>query len=385
MTSICKFLILALAVSVTIFRTSFADPVWANAGVPHCTGIAKDTSGVLYATGLDGIWKSTNNGTTWQLITSDPGLADGFAIIVNPVTNDIIAAVEPGVYRSHDEGAIWTKLDDAVGGAYALAVRPDGLIIAAGSPGVMRSTNNGDSWANTSSTLGPLHNGITCSKTGVVFIASLLDGLIRSINDGISWQNVSGSFGAADNVQDVVADTANGYVYATAFHMFFNDPIYNKVFRSDNDGSTWTQVDSVGGISLSMGTDAQGRVFSGRTPTAYSTDHGTSWIDISTGILQGDRLVDFQAAGNGRMLVADMDDSLKFADFGVSYICGDADGGGTVDISDVVFLVNFIFAGGPMPNPMEAGDADSNGGVDISDAVYLVAFIFSGGPAPCSA
>lgn len=33
------------------------------------------------------------------------------------------------------------------------------------------------------------------------------------------------------------------------------------------------------------------------------------------------------------------------------YVCGDADGIGGIDIDDVVFLINYIFAGGPAPDP----------------------------------
>jgi hypothetical protein len=62
---------------------------------------------------------------------------------------------------------------------------------------------------------------------------------------------------------------------------------------------------------------------------------------------------------------------------------GDASNDGAVDISDAVYLINYIFGGGPEPTPMFAGDANCDTAVDISDAVYLVAFIFSGGPAPC--
>ncbi len=65
-----------------------------------------------------------------------------------------------------------------------------------------------------------------------------------------------------------------------------------------------------------------------------------------------------------------------------SYIAGDADGSGTVDIDDVVFLIAYIFSGGPEPVPYAAGDADCSGAVDIDDVVYLIAYIFSGGPEP---
>ncbi len=64
--------------------------------------------------------------------------------------------------------------------------------------------------------------------------------------------------------------------------------------------------------------------------------------------------------------------------------CGDADNSGAVTISDAVYLINYIFAGGPAPNPLGTGDADCSGSISISDAVYLIAHIFAGGPAPCA-
>jgi hypothetical protein len=68
---------------------------------------------------------------------------------------------------------------------------------------------------------------------------------------------------------------------------------------------------------------------------------------------------------------------------GPDYVCGDADASGEVDIDDVVYLIAYIFSGGPPPDPYESGDANCAGGVDIDDVVYLIAYIFSGGNAPC--
>jgi hypothetical protein len=66
--------------------------------------------------------------------------------------------------------------------------------------------------------------------------------------------------------------------------------------------------------------------------------------------------------------------------------CGDADGNGTANISDVVFIISFIFAHGLAPGdcnlPMGLGDANGSGSVNISDAVFLIAYIFAGGAAP---
>ncbi len=65
---------------------------------------------------------------------------------------------------------------------------------------------------------------------------------------------------------------------------------------------------------------------------------------------------------------------------------GDIDhSGGTPDISDLVHLVDYMFADGPEPPCLEEADVDGSGGpspVDISDLVYLVDYMFSGGPEP---
>jgi hypothetical protein len=72
------------------------------------------------------------------------------------------------------------------------------------------------------------------------------------------------------------------------------------------------------------------------------------------------------------------------------FICGDANVSGgdpAVDIDDVVFLINYVFAGGPAPCPPQAGDANCSGGdipIDIDDIVYLINYIFASGPAPCA-
>jgi gingipain R len=68
---------------------------------------------------------------------------------------------------------------------------------------------------------------------------------------------------------------------------------------------------------------------------------------------------------------------------GSAFTCGDVDGSGDVDIDDAVYLIQYIFSGGPPPGPLESGDADCSGDVDIDDVVYLIQYIFSGGNDPC--
>jgi 3',5'-cyclic AMP phosphodiesterase CpdA len=95
-----------------------------------------------------------------------------------------------------------------------------------------------------------------------------------------------------------------------------------------------------------------------------SIDYGIRFDDNDDGIV--DRVV--------------QPDEISLPDF----ICGDANGDAAVDIADAVYLIAYIFSGGPAPNPLAAGDANCDGEVDIADVVYLVNYIFSGGAAPCA-
>ncbi len=65
------------------------------------------------------------------------------------------------------------------------------------------------------------------------------------------------------------------------------------------------------------------------------------------------------------------------------YLTGDPNHDGMIDIGDVVYLINYLFKGGPIPDPLEAGDANSDGIVDLGDVVYLINYLFKGGPPPC--
>jgi hypothetical protein len=59
---------------------------------------------------------------------------------------------------------------------------------------------------------------------------------------------------------------------------------------------------------------------------------------------------------------------------------GDVNGDGVVNVADVFYLVNYLFAGGPIP----LGRANVNGGasIDVADVFYLINYLFAGGPAP---
>ena len=61
---------------------------------------------------------------------------------------------------------------------------------------------------------------------------------------------------------------------------------------------------------------------------------------------------------------------------------GDLDDSRGIDISDLVYLVDYMFVGGSAPSIMESSDMNCDWVTDISDLVWLVDYMFSGGSAP---
>jgi hypothetical protein len=65
------------------------------------------------------------------------------------------------------------------------------------------------------------------------------------------------------------------------------------------------------------------------------------------------------------------------------YVCGDADYNRSSNITDAVYIINWVFKGGPGPVVMDAADANCNGAANISDAVSIINWIFKGDSPPC--
>lgn len=112
--------------------------------------------------------------------------------------------------------------------------------------------------------------------------------------------------------------------------------------------------------------------------------------------------------GDGLSNIADMScQPLVF--FGPTLMNGDGNGDGRLDISDVWILGNYLFGSGPQPALVDAavvstvnvppgtstplplptsvplidnGDLNGDGTLDISDLVYFVDYLFGGGSAP---
>lgn len=84
------------------------------------------------------------------------------------------------------------------------------------------------------------------------------------------------------------------------------------------------------------------------------------------------RSQDPEVTGNFSISVSEMEEVEIFSR-------GDANADSQVDLSDAVFLLNFLFLGAGNPLCPDAADINDDGGLNLSDAVYLLNRLFLGG------
>jgi len=107
-------------------------------------------------------------------------------------------------------------------------------------------------------------------------------------------------------------------------------------------------------------------------------DHGASYLYYDTTIIKDDmdNIVVDQRKG-GLIYVCPLPPEFTFA--------GDADASDQINVADLVYLVNYLFKGGPEPIPIFlSGDSDCDLMLNVADLVYLVNYLFKGGPPPCN-
>ena len=66
-----------------------------------------------------------------------------------------------------------------------------------------------------------------------------------------------------------------------------------------------------------------------------------------------------------------------------TFVRGDANASGRVDLSDAIYILGFLFLGNPTEMAcLDSADIDATGSVDLTDAIYLLHHLFLGGREP---
>jgi hypothetical protein len=231
------------------------------------TSFVSDGAYLLIGT-TQGVFRSTNGGTTWTA---------GYAGLTNSSVNalaggptGVIAGTNDGLYRSTDDGLHWTQANSGYTGTAIAFFMATPYCFAGGSDGVFRSSNNGVSWTNVSAGVVANVSYITvCGNR--VFAGTSNAGVYWASIGGTSWTAVNNGLTSTAISALVTVDT--NLVAATG----------GKAFISKNYGSLWNQID-FGDANLSIhsvavcGTHACAGGSNLDGSISYnSSDNGVSW------------------------------------------------------------------------------------------------------------
>ena len=64
------------------------------------------------------------------------------------------------------------------------------------------------------------------------------------------------------------------------------------------------------------------------------------------------------------------------------FVRGDANADDSINITDGIFVLNYLFLGGDDPPCEDAADANDDGGLNITDGIFILNFLFLGGATP---
>ncbi len=173
-----------------------------------------------------------------------------------------------------------------------------------------------------------------------------------------------------------IAVDASGSAYITGSTFSTEFPILDP-YQSTNhgEGDAFVTKFSPAGNSLIYSTYVGGS--STEVGEGIAVDgSGAAYITGYTGSADFPTLNPYQGAFQGTSWNA------FIAKFLPPFVCGDANGNGTVNALDITFLINYLYKHGSAPNPLESADVNHTGTINALDITYLINYLYKHGPAP---
>ena len=247
----------------------------------HTSVVMPDGSIVLMGGSVDDFrndtWHSTNNGTTWTLMNASSGWTarSGHSSVVMPDGSIVLMGgrdtgnYRNDVWRSTDYGATWMLVNASAWSwgrfEHSSVMMPDGSIVVMGGydggwarNDVSRSTDNGVTWTQmkpddtTGWTARSGHSSVVMPDGSIVLMGGYGGGPVkndtwRSTNNGTSWTQINASSGWAGRLGHSSVVMPDGSIVLMGGQIEGHDaemnPLYkNDLWRSTNDGATWTLV-----------------------------------------------------------------------------------------------------------------------------------------------
>lgn len=235
-------------------------------------------------TGGINVWRSTNGGSTMSCMTNwfePPGAfqyvhADIHELVYNSVDNKLYCGSDGGISVSSDNGQTWTNIWSGlqIMQFYRIAGTEGNQNLLVGG-----TQDNGSNKYTGSTTIQHILGGdgmdcmIDYNTNNTMYYSFQNGGLQRSTNGGVTNTGIQpgGSTGAW--VTPYAMDASNPNIIYGG---------YSDVYRSTNQGNSWTNLGSDGRGALAVGINDPARLYAANGSTLQtSSNTGGSWTTIS--------------------------------------------------------------------------------------------------------
>ncbi|MDP1676497.1 MAG: DUF6242 domain-containing protein [Bacteroidota bacterium] len=284
---ISSFVVICIGIFLSVQLTNAQWVGITGPGPTSVTAFAKHGSALLAGTNGNGIHSSSDNGITWRTING-AGPANFAPTMIRSLystgTRIIAGSYASGLYFSTDGGSSWTRYATVSSGASINGIVKTDTVIFAGGAGMWRSLDKGVTWV--SATSGLTNTNVRGMGTiGNLVFAGTDGGIFKSTNLGVTWSKSDSGMGGTTKYAGHVV-SSNGVLYANISNGYSGGGV---IYKSTNNGITWDS--SNGNLSSLSLTDIEcygDTVFVGlnNNKLVRSTNKGTSWTSITTGVAQ---------------------------------------------------------------------------------------------------
>jgi photosystem II stability/assembly factor-like uncharacterized protein len=277
----------------------------AGLGQINITQLATDAGGNLYveaSSGASVLFRSTDDGSSWNLVGSGLYNGNGGASSFAGHGTYLYAGMSDGVYLSTDNGTTWTlKHNNAVSptSVSSLAVDGDGNVFAATYNGVYFSADSGTTWnainkGLTSSVTAPSVSGLAINSSDYLFASVPNNGVYRSANTTETvyaiqnyWEFLNGPYGTRDSAGTpdnvpfnitAIANARDGSIIANVDGNNSQNGEFG-IMRSTDNGGSWSWTYQYNGI-YAIVVAPNGTVFAGGEELISSSDNGATWSQL---------------------------------------------------------------------------------------------------------
>ncbi len=262
-----------------------------------------------------GLWKTTDitvKNPSWSPVNDlmanlaitclayDPGTTTTMYFGTGEGWFNLDAIKGDGIFKSTNSGTSWTQLSSTTGSTFdyiqKIVVTSSGTVLAATrSGGIQRSTNGGTSWTSVQSgriaDLEIAANGDIFASIGIF----TTDGIYKSTDDGATWTKLTSGLPSSGyyRIELACAPSDANRIYA----LFCDASTYDcyGIYKSTNGGSSWTSVtnpNTSGGGNFANGQawynliaavdpNNADRVYIGGLDVLVSSNAGSSWTEVS--------------------------------------------------------------------------------------------------------